>query len=352
LGDVPKLNEGQIWERWSDQGCRSVVWGVMNGSRRDAPLCEVFVPDPWTFSEKAFPKDLNNLILLPRYLAKNYLDISAKRVFFQGLKLLGTIFKKTPLPDFLDALIFLVRVLRKLGFRDVSFILFYEYLSTLIFLNITRKKQPDRAIIFLNSMAHVQHHYWNRADGKGCCEIEFTIDTLDKIFGRIFDAQTDTNCFTNLAVINALSQRCAVGLSPWILYRPKNHEKLMKQLGLKATRVEPLMTYDAHVFFGDKRDRDEAYEILQLTTVNGNPLFFVEKDISNSQKLFYRVSFSSPLAEGSSIDSTNYVAPFFDCFNAVVKRTGEHVSNGDVLTNLKQEAIEVSNDRVAELLGL
>src|SRR5216684_1464349 len=55
LGDVPNLTEDQIWERWSRRGLSSIVWGVMNGNRRSAEKCEVFIPDPWTFSESAYP---------------------------------------------------------------------------------------------------------------------------------------------------------------------------------------------------------------------------------------------------------------------------------------------------------
>lgn len=76
LGDVPNLVEDQIWERWSKRGLSSVVWGVMNGNRRNAAACRVFVPDPWTFSEDAWPAEYQGLIGLPRCLAKNYLDFS------------------------------------------------------------------------------------------------------------------------------------------------------------------------------------------------------------------------------------------------------------------------------------
>ena len=46
LGDVPNLAQDQLWERWSERGIGSVVWGVMNGSRRKATACKAFVPDP------------------------------------------------------------------------------------------------------------------------------------------------------------------------------------------------------------------------------------------------------------------------------------------------------------------
>jgi hypothetical protein len=67
LGDVPNLAEDQIWERWSRRGLSSIVWGVMNGDRRKAENCRIFIPDPWTFSESAYPRNFQGLIALPRY---------------------------------------------------------------------------------------------------------------------------------------------------------------------------------------------------------------------------------------------------------------------------------------------
>ena len=84
LGDVPNLAEDQIWERWSKRGLTSIVWGVMNGNRRNAETCKIFVPDPWTFSEDVYPSRYQGLIGLPRYLAKNYLDFSKLTAALRG----------------------------------------------------------------------------------------------------------------------------------------------------------------------------------------------------------------------------------------------------------------------------
>jgi hypothetical protein len=49
LGDVPNLAEDQLWERWSKRGASSIVWGVMNGNRRNAPPARCSSPTPGHF---------------------------------------------------------------------------------------------------------------------------------------------------------------------------------------------------------------------------------------------------------------------------------------------------------------
>jgi len=75
LGDTPgNLGFHQVWERLSELGVSSGLWGAMNANRPGASECRFFLPDPWTFSERAYPEELNGLLELPRYYSTNYLD--------------------------------------------------------------------------------------------------------------------------------------------------------------------------------------------------------------------------------------------------------------------------------------
>ena len=53
----------------------------MNAPLGSVKECCFFMPDPWSFDEVAFPKYLNDLLALPRYAARNYLDIDRKQGF-------------------------------------------------------------------------------------------------------------------------------------------------------------------------------------------------------------------------------------------------------------------------------
>ena len=183
-GDVPNLAEEQIWERWSRRGLSSIVWGVMNGDRRHAENCKIFIPDPWTFSESAYPASFQGLIALPRYLAKNYLDFSKLTALRSGSSLLTTLLRSVKASDFIDGLRVFGRGIVCFGPTNLVFIAFFEYLSAMAFIRAVEQNRPGAAIVFINMLAHVQHHYWKTRDGSGCPQIEFAATVTDEILGR------------------------------------------------------------------------------------------------------------------------------------------------------------------------
>jgi len=345
LGDVPNLMVKQLWESWSERGHSSIIWGVMNGTRGSASLCDVFIPDPWTFTEEAYPTDFGCLLSLPRYLATNYLDVSIIQVMRKSIDLFSGLFKVIGWRESCRSLSLLVRLLFRLRFKNIAFILFYEYASALCFVRSVRSRSPEYSILFLNSLAHAQHHYWADSSGDKSDELKITASVIDKILEKIFEAQAEIECFEDVLVINGLSQRCTVDEEPWYLYRPKNHELMIHQLGLSPEKVEPLMTYDAHLFFFNASQCEHAMKVLTSATVGGQPLFFVEKDNQNDKKLFYRVDFSAFAHGAEMIKAEGYVGRFFDHFELIVRRTGTHIPTGDVLTNCRdsQQVIKIEN---------
>jgi hypothetical protein len=304
----------------------------MNGARGEAERCRVFIPDPWTFSENAYPERFTGLIGLPRYLAKNYLDFSKLTALRKGLDLLTTCVATVRTSDLLDGLRILQRGIRQFGPTNAVFIVFFEYLSAMAFLRAVEKDRPEAAIIFINMLAHVQHHYWKTPDGSACPQIVFAATAVDDILGKLI-ALGDRLPRPNVAVANALSQQCTADEEPWVLYRPTNHAGMVNFLGIEASRVEPLMTYDAHVFFETAEHAREGAAILEAAMINGKRLFFVEPDHLDPLKLFYRVEFHDPVADGAQFSCKEKTAVFADHFTAIVQRTGKHNQNGDLYAN-------------------
>ncbi len=333
LGDVPALEAEQIWERWSHQGQRSVVWGVMNGDRRSAKNCEVFIPDPWTFSESAFPEDFAGLIRLPRYLAKNYLDVSKSRCIRQAFSLFSTLIRQTRADDFADGFSHFIEGFSKFGPKHVVFIVFFEYLSAMAFLRTIEKRNPDKAILFINMLAHVQHHYWRNPDGENCPELNYAADAANEIVSKILARAPDTVCGDRVAVTNGLSQKCTYDEPPWVLHRQKNPTQFLSDIGLAPIRVEPLMTHDAHISFETAQEADTAFGILTSASVNGKSLFHVECNKTDPLKLFYRLDFYDPVNDSTEFVIGNRSARFKDHFVSIVQRTGKHIPNSVVYSN-------------------
>jgi hypothetical protein len=307
----------------------------MNGDRRNAENCRIFIPDPWTFSETAYPESFQGLIALPRYLARNYLDFSKLIALRQGYGLLKTLLRSMKFSDFMDGLRILLRGIVRLGPINAVFIAFFECLSAMAFIRAVEQHRPDAAIIFINMLAHVQHHYWKTRDGSACPQIEFAAGVVDEILGKILSRCKGLVGGSDVAVVNALSQNCTIDEAPWILHRPNNHAGLVNFLGIKADRVEPLMTYDAHVFFKTADDARDGARILEAARIADHPLFFVEPDAHNPLKLFYRVEMHDPVAGDATFACRGTVARFADHFTAIVQRTGKHSQLGDLYANFE-----------------
>lgn len=333
LGDVPALATEQIWERWSRSGERSVIWGVMNGDRRTAEKCEVFIPDPWTFSEAAYPAKYAGLIEFPRYLAKNYLDISKTKVASDGFRLLATLISRMDRRDFLDGLAVLAEGLRLFGPKHIVFIATFEYMSAMAFLKALKETQPDKSILFMNLFAHSQHHYWNNPNGEDCPELAYAAKTLDRITQKVLERAPELKCANRISVTNGLSQKCTHDEPAWILHRPINPLKFLNDIGLEPISVEPLMTHDAHVSFSTAEAAESAFHALSNATINGKPLFHVEKNKTNKTMLFYRLDFYDSVDEETVFLYGNTKIRFMDHFLSIVQRTGKHIQNGVVYAN-------------------
>jgi len=179
-------------------------------------------------------------------------------------------------------------------------------------------------------LAHVQHHYWKTDDGSACPQIEFAAMATDEILGKLATRCKGLVGDGRVAVMNALSQSCAIEESPWILYRPTNHAALSSFLGVKSTRVEPLMTYDAHVFFATADDARAGVGILESAKIDGKRLFHVEPDEHDPLKVFYRVEMHDPVQPDAEFIFRNETARFDDHFTTIVQRTGKHQQRADL----------------------
>lgn len=347
LGDVPSLSYEQLWEKWSSQGRSSIIWGVMNGDRRSAQNCEIFIPDPWTFSQPAYPEKYYDLIELPRYLAKNYIDVSTAKSLRAGAGLLRALVKYTYWSDFCDSLSFLIRGLWKFGPAHVTFIVFFEHVSAMAFLRAIGEGKPDDAILFMNMFAHVQHHYWRHPEGENCPQLDFAARAIDDIVEKALTRAPET-LRRRMCIVNGLSQKCTHDEKPWFLHRQKNPAAFVKYLGLNPISVEPLMTHDAHLTFATPQETEDAIALLERVKIDGKPFFHVEGNQTNPNRLFYRLDFFDQVNADTTFMHGNKESRFHDHFVTIIKRTGKHIQLGEVMANWDGLPDEMYNHDLVE----
>lgn len=325
LGDVPSLEFKQIWEALSDKGISSGVWGAMNASRRNSSLCKFFFPDPWTFSESAYPSNLNGLLSLPRYYSKNYLDVSLSKIVTKSASLIKFLLTSRSFFSIAKNVPFIFLSMARNGLKNHVLFSMFDLVSTLIFVHYKRNFKPDCSVIFLNSIAHLQHHHWRVCNGLNN-KLKFGLKAIDKVLSILFQAKEPNE---SIIFLNALTQKNIEHEQPRVLYRQINPEKFLSDIGISYKKVEQLMTSDGHVFFDSSNDCLKAYTVLKNAEFNGKKLFDIELDDSDKCKLFYQVDYWDSITEDMVICINNKNIHFFDHFEAVVARTGAHVPNGD-----------------------
>ena len=336
LAETQYLKYPQLWEILDSEGFSSGIWGVMNSSHNKANNCKFFFPDPWTFSEEAYPKKLNNFLSLPRYYAKNYMSPSLDKLLIKSLRLLKFILLDVNIFYLRKEIIYALINFIKLGifsrtekyqnsksetYQNILFSLF-DLFSAKIFLKYKIRYDPDISILFLNSLAHAQHKAWDKKFLSK--NITFTLKTIDKILGLFFNQDSSIN---SILILNGIGQKNVDG-EDYFIYRQINPKKFVKELGINYLSLEQCMTNESHIFFKNKRELEIAFDLLANSEVNGSKLFHVEKDNYNTKKLFYQLDYFKFLDKDATFTIDKKSLKFYDFFSILNRRTGAHTPFG------------------------
>lgn len=324
LGDIPNNKYKQLWELKELNKYKIGLWGLMNASKGRSTNCKFFIPDPWTFSENAYPNELSSYLDVARYTSTNYLNISILKVIKLVLKLGKLIIiKNLTLQFFLSFIKFVLPQLIKYGYKPYIFISLFEFIGSLLFIKYTTKNNIDLSILFLNQLAHVQHHYWSENNSHIHL---FTLKFIDKILENIYLLKNDYEIIIHNG---GLSQKNTNDEKPWVCYRPFDQKTFLNNIGIKLKSVEPLMTHDAHIFFYNKKDLIDAEKILNNCKINEKKLFKTISDSSNL-KIFYTFDFFDEVTKDDPFIANNKKINFLDTFKKIVVRTGRHTNQGQI----------------------
>jgi hypothetical protein len=317
----------QLWTAIAAEGHTWGVWGAMNAPLLDRRGCKFFMPDPWSFDESAYPDDLNHLLALPRYTARNYLDIHYADALTAAIRLLRFL---APPKHWRLLARFATRALASLpttGITIHALTTLLDYLSVLLFVKLRRDCRPDFSLIFLNNIAHLQHQFWTSGDTPHP-EMRLGLQLSDAMMGLLL---SDRQAGEALIVMNGLRQKNVAGHG-FHVYRQRNPQRAIEALGVTGGRVEQNMTHDATIVFDTDADADHALDLLDRCRLSdGNKVFFAERQEDN--RVFYQLPVEHNVAPDASIICGNYQRPFYEVFQLVCERTGAHVPEGDVFAD-------------------
>jgi hypothetical protein len=284
------------------------------------------------------------LLTLPRYAAKNYLEIDYTQAFVSTLRLAR--FFAPPSHWMLLARFgaACIKAFAKAGPNIHTLTTLVDYLSVLYFVRLRRRHRPDLSIIFLNHFAHLQHQFWRRGDQLHP-EMKLGLQLCDAMVGVLLKDRDEGEAFL---LMNGLKQK-NVANEGHLVYRQRNPQLAINSMGIERGRVEQCMTHDAHILFDDARDADLAIEILERAHLsNGEKAFYVER--SDPLRVFYQLAIEHRVPPGTSLVSGNYSEPFDAVFQLVCERTGSHVPDGDIFADGISVPAHIQNHEVFDLI--
>ncbi len=327
LGDMVEAGHIQIWEHLEAQGVSVGAVSPMNAANR----CEdpkFFVPDPWT---KTAAKGDWLMLRLAQAVADAVNENATG-----GSKLSSYFFVLLGLARYslLQRPRVIAQCLRAV-FTHYQRAVLLDQLLTDMFIYHWKKDRPDFSTLFLNSGAHVQHHYlfnsvcYNGANRNPDWYIKAGADpVLDayKSYDAILRHLLNLPGKPRLLVVTGLHQTPVE--RPVFYWRLKDHRAFLNLLGVAHKNVQPRMSRDFLIECADERSCAMAEFMLRsCRDKNGKPLF--EEMENRGKSLFVTLTYPESIGNDFVLRYANgEISNFLDMIGFVALKNGEHDGEG------------------------
>ena len=262
LGDIEGSGLKQHWEILENQGYSVAAISPINASNntRNSPF---WIPDPWVDTKisgnsfiRRFSKAINQAV---NDNSEEKLNFSSAIVIVESLL---TKSKISSWPVYISSLIGAIRR------QHWSKAILLDRLLSDIFITLWKKHQPDFSVLFLNSGAHIQHHYLCSSKAyKGAVVnpdwyIPSNKDPLLEILEMYDSVLSEIQSLDNTRLMISVGLRQIPYEKPTFYWRLKDHDEFLKKLGIHFKKTKPRMTRDFLIEFESEQDLIKAEEAL------------------------------------------------------------------------------------------
>jgi hypothetical protein len=211
-----------------------------------------------------------------------------------------------------------------------------------IFISLWKKYKPDFSVLFLNSGAHIQHHYMcssNPYTGKVKNPVWYVDERSDPLLELL---EMYDSILEDLIKLKDTRLIIATGLqqvpyeTPTFYWRLKDHNEFLTNLGIKFNRVQPRMTRDFLLEFNCPEDLIYAVRVLsEIKTIYGKRVFGEIDD--RGDDLFVVLTYNENIEDNFSIFLNEKEYKNFENDVAFVAiKNGHHDQLGYYLDSYKQ----------------
>ncbi len=344
LGDVHKLKHTQIWERLSEVGIESGIIGSMNAAKNTAKG-GMFFPDPWAIHAEAFPEKLKPLWQLISSRVQSH--ATSKLGIGDLLKGVRSCLQfNIPISTYFSIA---NQILQQKLEPKVKWKLaiVFDLFQAELFKNILRKTEFGYYTLFLNAIAHYQHHYWRNYSREGFNPsikyddirpdddpISYGYGAYDKILGEIINIVKD-DPDTLIIIASGLSQipytdkEDQGGMN---YYRLKDHQSFANNIGIGAEQgfeVFPLMSRDWQIKYKNEEQKIKALNVLKSLNIRGEKLFNIREDVA--EYIFIETAYTKQAESNDNITlEGKSISTFLDTFSNIAIKSGHHTGVGNL----------------------
>jgi hypothetical protein len=339
LGDIEDSNLRQHWEILEEKGYSVAAISPIN-AKNNTEKSSFWIPDPWVntkVSGNQFIKRFSNAI------NQTVNDNSGSKItissFFTILQGLLTKSRLSSFPRYFSCII---GALKK---QHWSKAIIFDRLLADVFFSLWEKHQPDFSVIFMNSGAHIQHHYlFNSKAYIGSnlnpdWYIQKNQDPLLDILEMYDDVLHEIQSLNNVRLIVAVGLRQIPYEKPAFYWRLKDHKVFLKKIGIKFKKVHPRMTRDFLIEFDNEEELVSAQLMLsKIKSINGDVIFGI---VDNRGKdLFVSLTYSNDVSDSFKIflDAKEFKS-FKNDLNFVAIKNGHHDSLGYYLDTSRNNQV-------------
>lgn len=340
LGDITERKDlKQLWETFEEQGISVGAISPFNADNR-LKKPAFFVPDPWTKTAPSGNWLIKNLSDAVQQTVNDNAQSKLSLTSIFSL-LLGMLVYISPL-DWFKYLKLAIGI-KQPGTKAIIL----DKLLGDIFIKLWKKTQPTFSSLFLNTGAHVQHHYLFNSQAykgdfqnpewycpRGYDPLEKVLMEYDGVIGRLLKLNT------KVIIATGLHQKPHKHLTYY--WRLKKHDAFLQKIGIKNySEVLPRMSRDMLVNFESVAAAKKATTIFESYRAQADETTIFTVD-NRGKSLFVELTYPNEIKENFLIVSD--IAPRVDNFKNEVAfvaiKNGEHDGIGYLLSNNNDVVIE------------
>ena len=349
LGDIVNHQHPQIWELLAKKyGVSVAAISPMNASNQLAGIeGAVFVPDPWTQTAVTAPADVR---MLYEGVAQAVNDNAESKITAaSAAKIVVGLLRNLRIAS-VATCARLAAGARSGKWRKA---LVLDRIMADVFIRQTSRGGVEFSTLFLNAGAHIQHHYMFSSScysgplrnpewycPPGADPIQEVYELYDEVVGDLLARFPDYR----ILICTGLSQKPNPKLI--FYYRPRNHEALLREMGVEFSTVAPRMSRDFLVTFeSEEAARAGEERMRSFKAPNGDSVFLVD---NRGTDLFCMLMYTNEIEKGFAISNDEMTIEDFDTRvtlvtieNGIHQTTGYLIDTGGDKVALGQAAPEI-----------